>query len=286
MGFFSTESMKMKPWPTEFVLTLIFSIIFHLLLQPVTRWLLELLVPRFRSFDELRQRDWISRWISTLHAIIFAGLSFYILFVSGEIFKVIYAGGIGTTCPLTYPTLLFSCGYFIVDSIFALMYFNDKGTIAHHFAATIICFTICTWQAGPFYMIWFGLTEASTPFVNMRVFLTDLNLKDSPLFVANGIGMWLGFLIFRMPMIFCIPYYMLRYSYNYFKYEAPLVHFIAASTVYLIISSLNVYWFYLITKGLLKALSRKPGSDQKPMPKQSIRAGSPRHSRAKTKKED
>lgn len=280
MNLFTNEHFKLQPWETEDILVLVFSLIFFIILQPVTRFLLSTIVPQFNSFDELRKRDWISRWISTLHAIIFVCLSAYVLFISGQIYDDIYTGEITTSCPVTYPTLLFSCGYFIVDSYYAFRYFFDLGTIAHHLGATFICTMMVSYRIAGFYMIIYGLTEASTPFVNFRVFLVDLKLKDSILYVLNGISMWLGFLIFRIPLIFYIPYYMIKYSANFFLNKAVFAHWFTAVGGYTLISILNIYWFYLITKGLVKAFSN---TSSKPMKKD---LNAQKQSKSKTKKED
>ena len=45
---------------------------------------------------------------------------------------------------------------------------------------------------------WLSLAELSTVFLNMRWFLATAGMKDSSLYIANGVAMFLSFLILRV----------------------------------------------------------------------------------------
>jgi hypothetical protein len=108
------------------------------------------------------------------------------------------------------------------------------------------------------------LLEISTPFVNLRWCMYDAKMKESQLYTVNGFLMWLTFLFFRIPLVFIIPYYLYI---TVLEFEAvPRVLFVFCLTNYLLISSLNVYWFYKISYGLLKVVFSK---EEVPKAKQS-----------------
>eukprot|EP00818_Percolomonas_sp_WS_P010112 CAMPEP_0117435174 /NCGR_PEP_ID=MMETSP0759-20121206/340_1 /TAXON_ID=63605 /ORGANISM="Percolomonas cosmopolitus, Strain WS" /LENGTH=145 /DNA_ID=CAMNT_0005226703 /DNA_START=540 /DNA_END=977 /DNA_ORIENTATION=+ len=135
-------------------------------------------------------------------------------------------------------------------------------TIVHHVGAALAAYVITAYESGPVYMLVFGLTEASTPFVNLRVFLHDLGYKNSLMYSLNGIAMWFGFLIFRIPTIFYIPYIIWTYNFEVIFFQVTGLMLFIVLFGYTSISTLNIWWFYLITKGLLKVLRHKPTTAQ------------------------
>jgi hypothetical protein len=81
-------------------------------------------------------------------------------------------------------------------------------------------------------------------------------MKDTKLYTYNGMMMWLAFLIFRIPLVFVIPYYLIK---TIHEFEAvPRVLVTICFINYILISGLNVYWFYKITLGLYKAMTTVP----------------------------
>lgn len=107
----------------------------------------------------------------------------------------------------------------------------------------------------------FALSEATTPFVNLRVFLVKAGKKDSFIYLMNGVAMFLGFVIFRVSLVFVIPYVF--YVYREQLQQMAIFPTFMTTLGYLIISSLNVMWTYAIGMGLVKAAFAKKKSVQK-----------------------
>jgi hypothetical protein len=196
--------------------------------------------------------EWDSRGVSNIHAIITFACASYAIFFEGittdyNIFKV---------SQTLVPTLSFSLGYFLYDFFLVLKYFSeDKGMILHHIIA-IVCFSAsCFYRAGYLFCLFYLFTEISTPFVNQRVYFSEANMRESNLYLANGFMMWLTFLLFRIPMVFVIPVFLFRTMHDF--YAVPRFLFVLCMINYVLISFLNIMWFYKISQGLFKALFSK-----------------------------
>ncbi|KAL0489646.1 5 TM domain-containing transmembrane protein [Acrasis kona] len=192
--------------------------------------------------------DWDSRIVSNVHAIFVSVMAIYTLFFEEKTFSLT------SSTRVTNATMMISAGYFLYDIIIVLMYFrNDLGMIAHHLLGFGGWILVCSYDLGVYIGMIFLLTEISTPFVNGRHFLSTMNMRTSMLYKVNGILMWAVFGAVRMPIVFILPiinYYWLDQYLN-----APKIMFTFCNTLYLVISCLNVFWFYKITTGILKVLS-------------------------------
>lgn len=260
-GFIANDDYQFKGQSRDTLITFGISLAFFALLNPLLHYILKKWIPEYKTWTVNKQMDWIARITSTVHAVIFTSLSFYILFVSQKVYDTVLQGSLENECPLSLPTLSISLAYFLLDIIYVIKYFKDKMTIVHHLGAGLGAFLITGYELGPIYMLSFGMTEASTPFVNMRSHLYDLGYKNSMMYALNGLAMWLCFLIFRMPLIGYIPYLIFQYHWEPIMVRGTFLMAFIVIFGYSAISILNIWWFYLITKGLLKVLSKKKVSN-------------------------
>ena len=96
----------------------------------------------------------------------------------------------------------------------------------------------------------FLVTEATTPFINARWFLAKGGMRESGLYSLNGFAIFLSWLVFRITLVVLPPFVFYR-DWDAVVYANPVTIGVII-TVYIIIGILNSYWFYLISKGVLK----------------------------------
>ena len=107
------------------------------------------------------------------------------------------------------------------------------------------------------------LAESSTPFVNARWFMAELEMQSTVYYAVNGLMMWLTFLFCR---VLWLPYGLFdvvtHFSLWTTKYHLSVLGPMIVGTP--IAYALSCYWFALITKGLVKVLffSRSPSSSK------------------------
>jgi len=161
-----------------------------------------------------------------------------------------FAESVYTT--LFFPTLV---GYLAYDLLVVVAHKNlwDKGTFLHH-SVGIACFcVVMSYNIAHFVANLWYITEATTPFVNQRWFFDKTGLRTSVLYVINGFIMWLGFLVLRIgisPAIFVSLYR------DWTRVVLVLGYPMICSVVVMMASMVftNTYWFYLISRGLYKAV--------------------------------
>lgn len=100
------------------------------------------------------------------------------------------------------------------------------------------------------------LMEVSTPFVSMRSILSKMNLKESRIYLINGLLMIATFFIFRILML---PYIFYLYSQIISKPFFVSIAGLPRSCRYgmCILFLPQYYWFYLMIRGAIKAFSPK-----------------------------
>jgi len=113
------------------------------------------------------------------------------------------------------------------------------------------------------------IMETSTPFVSLRGILHTMGLKQTRLYLINGMLMVFTFFIFR---VLILPYGIYCYSEyaNISLLEAlhrlPRHCKISVSLIFI----LQIYWFKLIVKGAIKLLKASPGAHQKQCLQQKV----------------
>ncbi|XP_023014790.1 TLC domain-containing protein 3A isoform X2 [Leptinotarsa decemlineata] len=146
----------------------------------------------------------------------------------------------------------FLCGLFkILDYLK-----NNSVIVGHHIFIGCFGFLVITYLRGGLGDCFYGfiyLMEASTPFVSLRGILSKIGLKDSPLYVINGLMMLAVFFLCRIAMFpYVIYMYATSIQVDFISaiYTLPRGCLISISILLLP----QLYWFYLMVMGATKVL--------------------------------
>ncbi|EGG16173.1 TRAM [Cavenderia fasciculata] len=160
--------------------------------------------------------------------------------------------------PNSLYCLRFILGYFIYDTGVILVHQSllDIPTLTHHLMALLLYYWGKTSLYCHFVLISFMFTEITTPCVNIRWFLLRTKKGESKAYIVNGMMMAFGFLIARVVYITASVGGAL---YKHYSVAVNLPSYIFWGTYvgYTIINVLNVYWAFLIWRGLLRAVLGK-----------------------------
>ncbi|KAG2378641.1 hypothetical protein C9374_008280 [Naegleria lovaniensis] len=257
-SFFSNENYALKAYPQHAIMTMVGSIIFHTFLVFVFYGMSSVLSSTFRSMTFPKKINWVSRLVSNVHAIISFGGALWAIIMTAECYK---RWDVVASCfdyEAGYLTLQYTIGYFTYDLVFMLLFYKELGGIGlvlHHFFGIVGWGLILSYENFSFFALLFTLTEATTPFVNQRWFLYESGMKDKPIYSVFGFLLWLSWSLVRMPLV---PFTFMYIMYNWEDLaKAPFAVPFVCIFNYILITALNTYWYYLISKGLLSVLFGK-----------------------------
>lgn len=264
--FFTNESHPyLHPSPLSLQIVLA-SVIFHTLLY----WSSDLYFFRLRlthSVDgkllqlmhgdhKTKRMDWNSRVVSNFHALTMLMLCVMALMdLDGS--GLMVHQKLDLLTPLSHFICCYSVGYFIYDFVLILATYpqlGGLGMVIHHMMGMVTVWVVCSWQRGAFFYCAFGLTELTTFFVNQRWFLETLDKKQSKAFIINGALMWLSWTIARIPPVILVPIVFWNDRQLLFAEFPPFVTLVCVVN-YVLISILNLHWWWRISAGLFKHLS-------------------------------
>jgi len=157
----------------------------------------------------------------------------------------------------------FFLGYFIQDTYFTIRYArnlsNVTATILHHICSITASGNCCFSKTLHYWSVRFLFTELSTPFLNLRWYLDQFQMKQSLIYKLNGILITLTFFYCRILFIFDFPFTQLKHLNELIALPTPLKQWLLYWQLPTSFAAhlLNTWWFYLISKGLLKTLSGK-----------------------------
>eukprot|EP00658_Telonema_sp_P-2_P039758 TRINITY_DN283_c0_g3_i2.p1 TRINITY_DN283_c0_g3~~TRINITY_DN283_c0_g3_i2.p1 ORF type:complete len:208 (-),score=30.60 TRINITY_DN283_c0_g3_i2:80-703(-) len=139
-------------------------------------------------------------------------------------------------------------GYFAWDLGVTCLHLSTWGFGALiHAAACLAVYTIALSPIFAYYGTFFLLWEASTPFLNMRWFLLQYGMKDTPIYFWNGLLLVLSFFIVRICLGLLVSYDFHTTSYELFlKGDLPWQTIVVLSIANVVLNSLNIYWLSLI----------------------------------------
>ncbi|CAI9107207.1 OLC1v1006512C1 [Oldenlandia corymbosa var. corymbosa] len=169
----------------------------------------------FGGYAKLKKKEkleWNNRGFSTFHALFVATASLYLLTVSD-----LFDGGpeneiiINRTSTFADTVLGISIGYFLSDLAMIIFYFPALGGfeyILHHGLSMFsIIQSLLSGQA-QIYIFMVLFTESTTPFVNLRWYLDIAGMKNSKLYVGNGVALFFGWLVARILLFIYFFYHM------------------------------------------------------------------------------
>jgi hypothetical protein len=116
-----------------------------------------------------------------------------------------------------------------------------------HHGASIFCWPQCIWRSkGHGFVSYCILTESTSLFLNVNWLLRESKLGGERLYLANGVLLFLSFLLVR---ILTIPWAMWAFCVcpkTRWSWFETIASFMFAPLV----PMLNMFWFYLIAKGV------------------------------------
>lgn len=138
---------------------------------------------------------------------------------------------------------------------------KDFLMIIHHLTIVSLLFPAVVYHSpmGHFFMGCFFCTELSTPFVNARVILSRLGLKNSRVYVLNGILMMIVFAMCRVAM-FPVMYavYLSQQTKAPSHIQALASIPVTCHLSCLLVLAPQLYWFSMMVKGAVSVLKTSP----------------------------
>eukprot|EP00188_Purpureofilum_apyrenoidigerum_P005044 Plantae.Rhodophyta-Purpureofilum_apyrenoidigerum.ctg6208.p1 GENE.Plantae.Rhodophyta-Purpureofilum_apyrenoidigerum.ctg6208~~Plantae.Rhodophyta-Purpureofilum_apyrenoidigerum.ctg6208.p1 ORF type:complete len:281 (-),score=47.19 Plantae.Rhodophyta-Purpureofilum_apyrenoidigerum.ctg6208:864-1706(-) len=211
--------------------------------------------------------EWLSRCVSNIHAVVVSVIIAVSIF--GE--TSAYKGGNFEYEWLCRTGLRFAVGYFMYDA--CLVIYSIKTitagptTFCHHvLVGSIVHYTLV--KRTPLVVIWAAgayLTELSTPFVNARWFLS-LRHKDEMIYKVSGILMTFSFFLARivyMPAFLVFLFTSDGLIESIPNKELAFRYGIIGMFGHIALYALNLYWFNLIMRGLIKLIKDSRKSEHK-----------------------
>ncbi|KAI3457680.1 hypothetical protein Pfo_014343 [Paulownia fortunei] len=216
----------------------------------------------FKSYSNLtksRQIEWSNRAMSTFHAIYITTVSLYFVFWSDLYTDNLHHGPITLrSSTLSTCALGVSVGYFLSDLGMIIWCYPSLGGleyVIHHLLSLVgVTYAMLTGEAQIYtYMVL--ISEATTPWINLRWYLNAAGMKRSRAYIINGVVIFLAWLVARILLFI----YLFYHAYLYYD-QVKQVHTIGVLLVLLIpavLSVMNLIWFCKIFKGLKKNLAKR-----------------------------
>jgi len=245
-----------------------------------------LLTRSYKTMNSGMQAEWNSRVVSNIHALITAQGAARAMLWDPVYHSSNYTFGMSD---LMQFYLAFSTGYFLYDFFIIHIHAStglwDVATFLHHIIAIISNTAVLLSGEAEYFLGFFLFTEVTTPFINQRWFCSVTNMRESTLYMVNGMLMFLGWMVVRVVVMSYMMWLIISERQTGFhKMTLPMqmIAFPSLSLAWL----LNIYWGYLIGKGFVKAVLGTGGSapvKKLPVGVKAATVGSPR--RAGQKKE-
>ena len=211
----------------------------------------------------IQNADWDVHVVALVHALISSifGLWCYYRIATASPADKVFLNFVSEPYFATnwYTTLLFeiSAGYFMYDLIVVVRFYKayGKSFLLHSLFSILATFTIYLSQVGHGFAVLFLLYELSTPFMNIRWFLSSLDMKDTLLYSINGLVFTITFLLVRI--VFGLSF-SVKIIINILTMEDPRIKIIRIPFVLsaIILNSLNIFWFSQIYHGFMAHLKR------------------------------
>jgi len=215
----------------------------------------------YKTLQSDKQAEWNSRIVSNANAILMCFDMAFFLPIHSGVREVAFNPSV-TTPPLLVTVLMMRfTGYMFYDFCLMIIYrksFGDVPSLFHHALAGSAACWFQYQGAGIWYFFSLSLMEATTPFVNQHWYFTVSNMKGSIWFAINGITMFLGFFVFRVVLTtaamyqFCTTTWPVRDTDDF-----PRPHLYIIPLWMVLIGGLNYFWFYKITRGMLRMIFTK-----------------------------
>jgi len=236
------------------------SFLWHWLLFFWSHPLSLLLTRSYKTLGAGMQAEWNSRVVSNIHALITAQGAARAMLWDPVYHATDYAFGMSD---LMQFYLAFSTGYFLYDFFIIHIHAStglwDAATFLHHVIAIICNIAVLMSGEAEYFLGFFLFTEATTPFINQRWFCSVTNMRESTLYLVNGLLMFLGWMVVRVGIMSYIMWLIISERQTGFSKMTLTMQAVAFPSLALA-WLLNMYWGYLIGKGFMKAVLGAGGS--------------------------
>lgn len=149
----------------------------------------------------------------------------------------------------------FSVGYFLSDLtyMFQNQFLWQPEMAAHHIAALASVAAASFRHHAHNYTLALLATECTTPCVNLRWLLDKMDMKDSRLYLMNGMTLMILWLLGRIVLFFFFFAHAARHLDEI--RQLPWTSLLLVVVVPVLLFALNLFWFAKILRGALKLLA-------------------------------
>jgi len=201
----------------------------------------------FGSKNARARNSWSIHVVSQVHTVIIVPLSLWVLWN-----EHIKDRAFGWDEQVGYVHAI-ACGYFLWDSLDAIINFTDLGFVIHGVA----CFAIYIMSYKPF-VAYYGirclLWETSTFFLNIHWFLDKTGRTGSTAQLINGFFLLSAFFGVRLIYGGKVTYDFL-YTLLQVRYEVSVSYILVYGVGNVILTSLSWFWFYKMISALQRRFS-------------------------------
>ncbi|KAF3445018.1 hypothetical protein FNV43_RR14711 [Rhamnella rubrinervis] len=213
----------------------------------------------YSSLSKIQRVEWNNRAMSTIHAIFVSVLSLYLVFWS-DLFSDHRLAGLVTlrTSPLSTFALGVSVGYFLADIGMIFWFYPALGGleyVAHHLISVAsLTYAMLTGE-GQLYTYMVLISETTTPGINLRWYLDTAGMKRSRTYLVNGVVIFFSWLVARI-LLFIYLFYHVYLHYDQVS-QMHTYGLLLVLVVPVVLSGMNLMWFWKIFKGLKKTLAKR-----------------------------
>ncbi|CAN8308161.1 unnamed protein product [Cochlearia groenlandica] len=224
----------------------------------LTGFISSILFNAYLKLNSKVKMEWKNRGFSTIHAVFACVASIYFLVISDQFDESVHGDlVINSTTRLSESMMGISLGYFLADLMMIIWNFPVLGGIEyvfHHCLSMLAIILSVTSGQSQFYIFIVLLSEATTPFVNLRWYLDTSGQKGSKAYTVNGIALFFGWLVARI-LLFIYLFVHMYFHFHQVKQVFPL-GFYTIITISPALTTMNLIWFWKITKGMIKTISK------------------------------
>ncbi|KAG6774444.1 hypothetical protein POTOM_021797 [Populus tomentosa] len=213
----------------------------------------------YSNLTNLQRIEWNNRAISTFHAVFITTMSLYFVFCS-DLFSDQPHAGLVTfrSSALSTFALGVSAGYFIADLGMIIWFYPSLGGmeyVIHHFLSLIaVAYSMLTGE-GQLYTYMVLISETTTPGINLRWYLDTAGMKKSKAYLLNGVVIFFAWFVARILLFIYLFYHVFLH-----QYQVKQMHSfgrLLALVVPVVLSVMNLMWFWKIFKGMKKTLAKR-----------------------------
>ncbi|EOA22097.1 hypothetical protein CARUB_v10002647mg [Capsella rubella] len=217
----------------------------------LTRFISPLLFGVYGKLDSKVRMEWNNRGFSTFHAVLTSVASIYLLVIPDQFDENVHGDAvINSTTRLSESVMGISLGYFLSDFAMIFWHFPAAGGIEyvkHHIRLSIFVYE----PNGAFFCYRCGDGRH----------LDTSGQKGSKAYTLNGIALFLSWLVARI-LLFIYFFVHMYLHFHQVKQVFPLGYY-SLLTIPLALAVMNIIWFWKITKGMIKTLSKPKTSGMK-----------------------